>query len=106
MTSKRERENYFMMDHRHSDPVPTDLLLKAGLPAAAGRGLFEMPAFTCNHCQRQVIMDPARTSDPPYCRGCDSYLCKNCAAIRSATLECKPFSRIIDEVLTAAEQRR
>lgn len=106
MGSKRDRENYFMMDHRQSAPVPDDLLRKAGLPAGAGRGLFEVASYSCNHCQRQVIMNPARTSNPDYCRGCDSYLCKRCAAIKSVTLECKPFSRIIDDVLTAAERRR
>ena len=103
MTSKRDLEGYFMMDHRMTDPVPEHLLRKAGLPPSAGRGLFETASYTCSHCQRQVFVEPGRARDPDYCRGCDHYICRQCAAIRAVTLECKTFKQIMDETLTAAE---
>ncbi len=103
MTSKRDLEGYFMMDHRHANPVPDHLLRAAGLPANAGRGLFEAPSYTCSHCQRQVIVNPDRSRERAYCRGCDHYICDECGARRALTLECKTFKQIVDEVLTAAE---
>jgi hypothetical protein len=103
MTSKRELEGYFMMDHRHTSPVPEALLVATKMPPNAGRGLFEAPSYTCSHCQRQVIVNPSRTHERAYCRGCDHYICDECGAIRARTLECKTFKQIIDETLTAAE---
>lgn len=103
MTSKRDHENYFMMDHRHTQPVPEKILIATALPPTAGRGLFEAASYTCSHCQRQIIVEPGRARGADYCRGCDHYICRQCAAIRAETLACKTFKQIIDETLAAAE---
>lgn len=85
MHSKRSREGYFMVDNRLS-----------------GGGLVEVPILTCSHCQKQLIVNPGRTRDRGYCPKCDNYICDECEAVRVATLECKPFEQVIDEVQEAA----
>lgn len=94
--SKRSREGYLMIDHREAPAVPDSVMVPAGLPQGAGRGMFESATFTCNHCPRIVIMNPLRTRAREYCSGCDSYICDNCGAIRKQTKECKPYKALLD----------
>lgn len=88
-----------MLDHRHSAPVPDSIVTSVGLPSGAGRGLFEAPSFTCRHCQRVVVMNPNRTRERHYCRGCDHLICDDCAAIKAATMQCRTFDQLVDELL-------
>lgn len=104
MKSKLNNTGYLMIDNRNAS-VPDELTAKAGLPDYAGRGLFEAATYTCNHCHAVVLMNPARTRERGYCRGCDHYICDACATVRARTLECKTMNRVIDEVLTAAEKQ-
>lgn len=108
MPSLKRHEGYLMMDNRAA-PVPDEVLRAAGLPAEAGRGLYECGVITCSHCQVQVIVNPLRTRERAYCRKCDHYICDNCGAAYGASGgECKPFRKIIDEVQEQAalnEQR-
>lgn len=85
-------EGYLMIDHR-----------AVGIPG--WRGMVEKKTYTCNHCHAIVFVNPERARERGYCRGCDSTLCDNCAAIRAKTLECRPMSKIIDETLSMAEKR-
>lgn len=101
---KKDRENYLMIDHRHAAPVPDDVVRRAGLPVGAGRGLTEIPTYTCRHCQRQVIVNPDRKRERVWCRACDSYLCDTCAAHRAQTGECKTFDQVADEYLARHER--
>lgn len=87
MTSKRRHEGYLLIDNR-----------------CAGLGMTEVATYTCSHCDAVVVMNPLRTRERGYCRGCDKYICDNCTAIRARTLECRPMQKVIDEVLTAAEK--
>ena len=104
-TSKRRYEGYLMLDHRSLEGVPDATVIAAGLPPGAGRGLFETATYTCSHCQTVVVMNPLRTRERAYCRGCDHYLCDACGAIRAANGGlCKTFHQIADEVMSAAEQ--
>jgi hypothetical protein len=105
MSSLRRREGYLLIDNRASVGVPESMLAAAGLPLIAGRGLFEAPTYTCSHCQAVVVMNPARTRERAYCRGCDHYLCDGCGALRAQTMTCKTFNQVIDEVLAAAEKQ-
>jgi hypothetical protein len=98
--SLREHEGYLMMDHRQSAPVPDSIVIANGLPAGAGRGLFESATYTCSHCQTVVILNPDRKRERSYCRGCNHLICDPCAAIRAQTLTCKTFEQVIDEALT------
>jgi len=100
--SLRDLEGYYMTDHRHAAPVPEDLLHRSGLPPAAGRGLFEAPTYTCKHCQRIVVMNPDRSRERTFCRGCNHLICDECAAVKAVTLRCKTFDQVLDEQITAA----
>ena len=104
--SLRDQEGYFMADHRGGPAVPDHILLAAGLPVNAGRGLFEAPTFTCSHCQAVVILNPNRQQDRHYCRRCDHLICDTCAGVMAQTKECRPFSMYIDEVLNKAVATR
>lgn len=104
MNSVRRHEGYFMMDHRGTEGVPDTLAVAAGLPAGAGKGLFEAPTYTCSHCQAVVIMNPDRKRERYHCRGCDHLICDNCAAARAAGAKCRTFKQIVDEAVEAAER--
>jgi hypothetical protein len=95
----RDQEGYFMMDHRHANPVPDQLVVANGLPTGAGRGLFESASFTCKHCQTIVILNPDRSRERAYCRGCDHLICDPCAAEKAITGVCKTFDQRADEFL-------
>lgn len=104
MSSKRSKEGYLMIDHRATHmPVPEDLLRQSGLPREAGIGLFETATYTCSHCQYVVIMNPNRTRERAYCRGCDSYICDPCGAKRAADFSCKTYKQVVDEVMQKAQ---
>jgi hypothetical protein len=89
MKTKLAREGYLMIDDRLS-----------------GGGLKENPTYTCKHCHSIVVMNPQRTRERGYCRGCDSYICDACNAVRAKTFECRTMDRVIDQLLTAAEAGR
>jgi hypothetical protein len=100
--SKRSKEGYLMIDNRASyAPVPDDMLRTANLPVGAGKGLFETPTYTCSHCQYVVVMNPQRTREREYCRGCDSYICDGCGLLKKQGTPCKTYAQIVDENLNA-----
>ena len=102
MSSKRSKEGYLLLDHRAAHGiVPDAIMVRDGLPPGAGVGLFESPTFTCSHCQCVVVMNPKRTRERGYCRGCDSYLCDPCTARRAKDFTCKTFNQAADEYLNA-----
>jgi hypothetical protein len=90
-----------MLDHSQVEGIPDEIIVQAGLPIGAGQGLFEAPTFTCHHCQTIVIINPNRTRERAYCRGCDHLLCDACGALRAQTGKCRPFNQVIDEFLTS-----
>ena len=101
--SKRSKEGYLMIDHRAArTSIPEEVLIKNGLPAGAGKGLYETPTYTCSHCQYVVVMNPLRTRDREYCRGCDSYICDGCGLLKKQGNPCKTYAQIGDEILNAA----
>lgn len=102
LKSLREHEGYFMLDHSQTEGISDELIIAAGLPRGAGKGLFEAPCYTCKHCQRIVVMNPDRTRERAYCRGCDHLICDECAAVKAKTLTCRTFDQIADEILTEA----
>jgi hypothetical protein len=101
--SKRSKEGYLMVDNRAAYmPVPEEMLGASNMPIGAGKGLFEAPTYTCSHCQYVVVMNPQRTREREYCRGCDSYICDGCGLLKKQGTPCKTFAQIIDEHLNAA----
>jgi hypothetical protein len=102
--SKRSKEGYLMIDHRATEGVADEIMVKDGLPVGAGRGLFETPTYTCSHCMHVVVMNPLRTRDREYCRGCDSYICDGCGYLKKQGKSCKTHAQAADEYLTAVER--
>jgi hypothetical protein len=100
--SKRSKEGYLMIDHRATEGVADEVIVKDGLPVGAGRGLFESPTYTCSHCQYVVVMNPLRTREREYCRGCDSYICDGCGLLKKQGAPCKTYAQVVDEYLEAA----
>ena len=104
MNSKRSHEGYFMMDNRVNSGIPDELVVKQGLPAGAGKGLFEAPTYTCSHCQAVVVLNPNRQRERAYCRGCDHYICDACGVERAQSMTCKTFKQKIDEAMYQHEK--
>jgi hypothetical protein len=103
MGSQRAHEGYLQIDHRESPGLSDDLMIQAnpGIASNAGRGNFESAVTVCNHCQTMIIWNPLRTRPRNHCSGCDRYICDNCEIIRR-TAGCKPFSKVVDEIVEAA----
>jgi len=103
--SKRNQEGYLIIDHRACYmPVPDNVLHSSGLPMEAGRGLFETATYTCSHCQYIVVLNPKRTRERAYCRGCDSYICDGCGEKKKLGASCKTFAQVADEYLNSVEK--
>ena len=105
MSSKRSKEGYLILDHRASQGVPDEVMVKDGLPPGAGRGVFESATYTCSHCEYVVVLNPNRTREREYCRGCDSYICDGCGEQKKLGKPCKTYAQIIDEAMNAAAKQ-
>ena len=99
MTTLRSHEGWMYIDNRHSTGVDDATMVAMGYPVGAGKGLYESATYTCNHCQRVVILEPRRTRERAFCRKCSSRICDGCETIRAKTFECKPMAQVIDEAL-------
>jgi hypothetical protein len=86
---------YLLLDHRNSPELPPGVVSP----------LVEASTFTCSHCQTVVIMNPQRTRERAYCRGCSHLLCDPCGAVRAQTGKCKTFKQVVDEILAEAEKQ-
>lgn len=102
MSSKRDHEGYFMLDHTQAAPMADEVMVAQGLPVGAGRGLFEAPTYTCSHCQTVVVLNPLRNRERAWCKKCDHYICDGCGTALAQSSICKPFKQIIEEVQNAA----
>lgn len=104
MRRLRDLEGYLLIDHRNSPGVPDEMVMRAGLPAGAGRGMFEAPTYTCSHCQRVVVLNPLRNRDRAYCMGCDHNICDECGAKKAAGAPCRTMKQIIEEAYETAQR--
>lgn len=91
-----------MLDNRNSQGVSDELMVASGMPIGAGRGLFESATFTCSHCNAVVVLNPKRTRERGFCRGCNQCICDACTALKAVNFECKTMKQIIDETLETA----
>ena len=94
-TSKRKFEGCLIIDHRDSPGVTPEQVQGRGPVVGKGQ-LLETATQTCVHCQRIVVLNPLRTRPRHYCQKCDDFQCDLCA-----NLPCKPFAKVIDEILEA-----
>lgn len=102
--SKRSKEGYYMLDHRASPGLTEFHTWVDKLPPGSGSSLFEAPTFTCSHCIRIVVMEPARTRDREHCFGCHHDICDECGVIYAKTRVCCSFKRMAESSLEAAAQ--
>lgn len=86
----RRTEGYLMVDHRESPGIGHN---------RPGGKLLEAATKRCNHCQMQIIRNPARKRERHHCKGCDSYICDRCALIMKVTGECRPFEKVVEQFL-------
>ena len=98
--SQRSQEGYLIIDHRDSPGVTTPVKQHDGtwspiLPAGVA---WESAVKDCCHCQVRVILNPDRSRPRGYCAKCDAYLCDACTALG----ECRPFAKVIDDLLEQA----
>ena len=70
-------EGYLFLDNR-ATAVPDEMMQQAGLPAGAGRGVFEAPTIRCEHCGTCFVKNPNRLKPRGHCRSCDRYICDPC----------------------------
>jgi hypothetical protein len=103
--SLRSHEGYLLIDSRGTTGLTDAQVQNAGLPPGAGRGLFETATYTCSHCQFVVVMEPKRTRERAYCRGCDHLICDGCGAAKAAGAPCRTFTQLVDEILEKAERQ-
>jgi DNA-directed RNA polymerase subunit RPC12/RpoP len=100
-------EGYFLMDHRGSPGVEAEVVMAQGLPPSAGQGLFESKAYTCGHCEAQVLPNPERAGvgRPRYnCKTCSHYICDNCAALAATGKVCYPLKARVKDYLEAIDK--
>lgn len=96
MRSKRSLEGYLIIDNRNAPVDPEWARASGKSPIGAGGGVTELPVLTCSHCHAQLVVNPLRTRERPFCRKCDHYLCDGCAAVANLTGECTPMSKTLD----------
>lgn len=66
---------------------------------------FEADTYTCRHCERVVLLNPARVRERYKCSGCNHHICDDCAAKRVAGEGCKPYAQLIEEQLESAARQ-
>jgi hypothetical protein len=101
-------EGYLLIDNRESPGVSREQVSIAGAPFVPAGMMYESAVYTCSHCQRGVVMNPDRSRERGFCRGCNHVICDSCATVMAVTLQCVPFKKIIDdaqEAAYAAQQR-
>ena len=103
MPSKKNPDGYLEINNNGAPPPTRDF----GTKDTIGGGVqhLETSFFMCSHCQAQVVVNPEpfRKREPSYCPKCDHYICQRCELIRVASGgACKPFKKVIDELLTKA----
>ena len=96
--STRAQEGLLTIDHRES-PGTTPEQLRGMAPAVAKGQKLECPTAMCNHCQRIVILNPKRNRPRNHCPACHDFMCDLCAGIAHRTLQCVPFTKVIDAML-------
>lgn len=100
MKSKRSLEGYLIVDNRHAPGFSDEEAARLGKPGAiGGRGVVEAAVLTCSHCHRQMIVQPLRTRERPYCRRCDHYICDDCALVAKLNGgACRPMTHHLDQL--------
>lgn len=99
MSSLSRTAGELLIDHSNSPGIPEDLAAKwsamGAVVAGAGQKV-EVATYTCRHCNCVVALNPMRTRERNVCRKCMAVVCDRPVCV----LECQPFEKIIDRVLS------
>jgi hypothetical protein len=106
MRSLRSLEGELLIDHRASPGVSAETMISQGLPHDAGRAdhVWESATVTCNHCERQVILNPDRSRPRGFCKACEHYLCDECESERFLGRRCYPFKAKVKDYLEMVDR--
>lgn len=66
-------------------------------------GDVERDCLTCNHCQKQVVVEPIKGADTTpkqihRCGQCSRTICDRCAADLARTLKCAPWEKRLERI--------
>lgn len=97
---------YLVIDHRDSPGLtPADVAGLPGAVAVPGGTVLERDVKQCAHCERAVVLHPARVRDRAVCPACYHYICDGCEQARvAAGGGCVPFKRVVDRAQTLVER--
>ena len=91
-------EGEYTIDNRNNEGLPPEIMIAQGLPATAGKGLFEEACYTCSHCEATIVKNRDRTRPRGYCEKCNHIICDNCdAEYVSSGHVCMPFKAFAEE---------
>lgn len=93
MTSLGRVGGYLVVDHSNSPGIPADLAEKwaaRGIPTAGEGKTLELDTWSCSHCNRVILKNPARKRPREVCRKCMHVVCDSCVD------HCQPFDAIVE----------
>lgn len=96
MTKIGQHTGYLVIDHRNSPGIPDELapqVAAAGGVPVPGNVMAELDTWTCAHCGRIVLKNPARSRPREVCRKCMAVVCDACV------LWCEPFAKVTEALL-------
>ena len=94
---------YLEIDHRDSPGLtPQDVAHVPGAVVVGKGEQFKADVLTCSHCQRGIVLNPARVRPRGYCPKCHHYVCDGCEAVRVKTGACVPMAQQQEEAHDAA----
>jgi hypothetical protein len=99
MASLRQHAGYLIIDHRDSPGLTAADVAHVPNAVVVGKGeTFEADVLTCSHCQRGVLLNPARERPRGYCGKCDHYICDS----PGCQVECLPIRKLLDDLQNQA----
>jgi hypothetical protein len=96
---------YLEIDHRDSPGLsPADVAhVPNAIPVGSGQ-VLERDVKQCSHCQRAVVLNPARVRSRAVCLHCFHYICDGCDETYRMTGSCVPFKAVLDRAEAIAEK--
>jgi hypothetical protein len=79
---------------------------RAGAELPPGTAVhFEADTYTCSHCERVVVLNPARKRERYKCASCAHHICDDCAARAVTGERCLPYKTMVEQVREQAARQ-
>lgn len=100
MASKLSQQGEILIDHRNSPGITPEFMRANGIggPCVGAGKVFESGLKNCVHCGADVIMNPMRARERPWCRKCDSYVCDGCGLLMKLGNDCRPLQATLLDI--------